>query len=87
MTQDKTVILIIEDSLTEQIALKRMFIDEGYNVICASSGEEGVEKAESEKRSRQYKIDRDNGIKSTVIQLDPDCEKYRKLATKEVKSE
>ena len=49
MEQGKKTILIIEDSITEQQALKRMFLDQGFNVICAGSGEDGIEKAQSEK--------------------------------------
>ena len=42
ITENKKSILIIEDSITYQQALKRAFIDVGFNCQCASTGEEGL---------------------------------------------
>lgn len=36
-------ILVIEDTITYQQALKRAFLEKNYTVVCASSGEEGLE--------------------------------------------
>ena len=49
MTGDKKTILVIEDALTEQQALKRVLEGRGFHVICAGDGETGVEKAAQEK--------------------------------------
>lgn len=40
-----TRILIIEDSATESLAFSRILKDHGYDVVTASSGEEGIRKA------------------------------------------
>ena len=45
MENEAKTILIIEDSITEQQMLKRKFVEKGFNVFCASDGEEGVQKA------------------------------------------
>jgi PAS domain S-box-containing protein len=47
MVIDKKKILIIEDTLTYQQGLKREFIKQGYEVKCASSGEEGLHEVKS----------------------------------------
>lgn len=43
-----TSILIVDDSPTEIHVLRTMLEKNGYNVSCASSGEEGIEKARVE---------------------------------------
>lgn len=49
MTYDKISILVVEDAITEQQALKREFTERGFRVFCASNGQEAIRLAESEK--------------------------------------
>jgi DNA-binding response OmpR family regulator len=44
----KRKLLIIEDGLTVQLMEKKLFIEEGYTVICTTTGEEGIELAKKE---------------------------------------
>lgn len=41
-------ILIVDDSTTQQCAMTRVLEDRGHQVICADSGEEGIELARHE---------------------------------------
>ncbi len=42
MTKDKKTVLIIEDTITYQQALKREFLKNDFDVLCANNGEEGL---------------------------------------------
>ena len=42
MIEDQKTILIVEDTITYQQALKREFVKKNFNVLCANNGEEGL---------------------------------------------
>ena len=58
-----TKILIVDDSPTERHVLVELLTKNGYQVITAESGEEGIEKAMVSISNRQYRINRDNDLR------------------------
>jgi len=49
MEDKKKKLLIIEDCITAQLMEKKLFSDEGFNVICTTTGEEGLDLAKKER--------------------------------------
>lgn len=41
-------ILVVDDAEADRVALERILIDAGYQVICAASGAEALQRAESD---------------------------------------